>query len=285
MTTAQTVRGQILSYAVAQDIGARADQEDRFLVQEMTTGDGQPAVLALIADGIGGHNQGQTASEMARDRVPAHLAARAPDAGQIGHALRSALEETCRDIYESSLADPTREGMGTTCTAIVVVDRRLYLAHVGDTRAYLLHGDQLRQLSIDHTWAEEAIRAGFPVEDIRRHPNRGVLRRYMGIEPTVEVDTRYRLASDGDELGDTLVDPLPLAPDDVLMLCSDGLADLLAGPDMLQALQPGNPGQAATALVQRALHAGATDNVTVVVLRLASGKTGGLWGWLGGHHP
>lgn len=283
MTTAQTVKGQILSYAAAQDIGGRADQEDRFLVREMTTRDGQPAVLTLIADGIGGHNQGQTASEMACDRIPAHLAAQPPHSGQIGHALRSAFEETCRDIYEASLADPSREGMGTTCTAIVVVSRRLYLAHVGDTRAYLLHGDQLWQLSIDHTWAEEAIRAGFPVEEIRKHPNRGVLRRYLGIEPTVEVDTRYHLASDGDEMGDTLVDPLPLASGDVLMLCSDGLADLVKGPDMLPAFQSGNPGQVATDLVQRALHAGATDNVTVVVLRLAGGKVSGPWRWLGGH--
>ena len=281
---AQTVKGQILSYAAIQDIGGRADQEDRFLVYDMVTGDGQPAVLALIADGIGGHNQGQTASEMARHNVPAHLAAQAPRSGvEVGHALRSALEETCRDIYEASLADPSREGMGTTCTAIVVVERRLYLAHVGDTRAYLMRGDQLRQLSIDHTWAEEAIRAGFPVEDIRKHPNRGVLRRYLGVEPTVEVDTRCRLAGNQDETQDTLVDgPLELAPGDVLMLCTDGLADLVEEPDMLPALQSGNLGHAATALVQSALQAGATDNVTVVVLRLAGGKTAGLRSWLSG---
>jgi len=285
MTTAQTVKGQILSYAAIQDIGGRADQEDRFLVQEMITGDGQPAVLALIADGIGGHNQGQTASEIARHNVPAHLAGTlVPGSGmEVGHALRSALEETCRDIYEASLADPSREGMGTTCTAIVVAERRLYLAHVGDTRAYLLHGDQLRQLSIDHTWAEEAIRAGFPVEEIRKHPNRGVLRRYLGVEPTVEVDTRYRLAGNGDETQDTLLEgPLELAQGDVLMLCSDGLADLVEEPDMLPALQSGNLGHAATALVQSALQAGATDNVTVVVLRLAGGKTAGLRSWLSG---
>jgi PPM family protein phosphatase len=138
-------------------------------------------------------------------------------------------------------------------------------------------------LSIDHTWAEKAIRAGFPVEEIRKHPNRGVLEHYLGVEPTVEVDTRYRLAADGDETGDTLVDPLPLAPGDVLMLCSDGLADLVKEPDMVPALQSGNLGQAAIALVQRALHSGATDNVTVVVLRLAGGKSHGVWWWPRGH--
>jgi serine/threonine protein phosphatase PrpC len=233
--------------------------------------------LALIADGIGGHNQGQTASEMARDRVPAHLLAQSPRADQIGKALRSALEATCRDIYDASLADPTREGMGTTCTAIGVVDQRLYLAHVGDTRAYLLHDDQLRQLSIDHTWAEKAIRAGFPAEEIRKHPNRGVLDRYLGIEPTVDVDTRY--LQDGAEgaTGDSLLDPLPLNAGDILMLCSDGLADPVEPPDILSALKPGTPGQAATALVRKALQAGATDNVSVVVLQMAGGKAGPWW--------
>jgi PPM family protein phosphatase len=279
MLTAPTVKGQILSYASAQDIGARQDQEDRFLVLEMTTANGRPAVLALVADGIGGHNQGQAASQMACDKVPAHLAARTPDSDRIGIALRGALEDTCRDIYEASLLDPQREAMGTTCTAIVVVDRRLYLAHVGDTRAYLLHEDQLSQLSIDHTWGEEAIRAGFPAEDIHRHPNRGVLRRYLGIEPTVQVDTRCRLAGDENETQDTLEDPLMLAPGDVLLLCSDGLADSLERSDILAALHSSNPGRAAAALVQKALEAGATDNITVVALRLSGGKTFGPWRW------
>jgi PPM family protein phosphatase len=279
MTTMQTIKGQILSYATAQDIGQRVDQEDRFLVQEITTSDGRPAVLALIADGVGGHNQGQIASEMARDRVPAHLTAGAPHSGQLGHALRSAVEETGRDIFEASQADAKREGMGTTCTAIVVLDRQMYLAHVGDTRAYLLRSDQLHQLSIDHTWGEEARRAGFPIEEIRKHPNRGVLERCLGVGPSVEVDTRYRLAGDREETGDTLVDPLPLAPGDVLMLCSDGLADRVDNPDMLQALQSGHPDQAAAALVQRALQAGATDNVTAVVLHLAGRKPLGLRWW------
>jgi PPM family protein phosphatase len=281
MATAQTVSGRILNYAAAQDIGGRANQEDRFLVRELTTGDGRPAVLALIADGIGGHNQGQTASEMARDRVPVHFVAQAQNSSQIGSALRSALEATCRDIYDASLADPLSEGMGTTCTAIVVADQRLYLAHVGDTRAYLLRGEQLRQLSIDHTWAEKAIRAGFPVEEIRKHPNRGVLDRYLGIEPTVEVDTRYRVDGDDNATGDTLAEPLPLAPGDLLMLCSDGLADLVEAAEMRSTLQSGNPGQAATALVQKALEAGATDNITAVVLQLSGGKSAGPWWHLG----
>jgi PPM family protein phosphatase len=283
--TVQTFKGQILSYAATQDVGRRENQEDRFLVQEMTTRDGLPAVLAIVADGIGGNNQGQTASQMACESVPAHLAAGAPNSGQIGRALRKALEDTCREIYEASLLDPGREGMGTTCTAIVVVDRRLYLAHVGDTRAYLLHNEQLRQLSIDHTWAQEAIRAGFPVEEIRRHPNRGVLRRYLGVEPTVDVDTRYFLAGDNDTMADSLMDPLPLAPGDVLMLCSDGMADLLDNSDILPALHSGKPDQAATALVQMALQAGASDNITVAVLRLneADGKVPRLWSWFGRH--
>ncbi len=249
----------------------------------MTTADGRPAVLAMIADGIGGHRAGQAASEIACGRVPALLAGQAPSSGQVGLALRKALEETCRDIYDASLADPGREAMGTTCTAVVVVDRKLFLGHVGDTRVYLLHADRLQQLSIDHTWAEEAIRAGFPVEDIRRHPNRGVLKRYLGVNPTVEVDTRCRLDDHGEETINTLENPLPLDPGDILMLCSDGLSDPVDEQEMLQALQSGNPGQAAATLVRRGLQAGATDNVTVVVVKLTGGKAIGPWWWPAGH--
>ena len=160
--------------------------------------------------------------------------------------------------------------MGTTCTAIVVADRRLYLAHVGDSRAYLLRGGQLRQLTIDHTWAEEAIRAGRAPEEIRTHPNRGVIMRYLGIDPTVNIDTRYRDAAG--EIVDTLqAGPLFLEPGDTLMLCSDGVSDSLDARQVAEFLAYPDCQTAADALVSNALEAGATDNVTALVLRLPGG--------------
>lgn len=88
--------------------------------------------------------------------------------------------------------------MGTTCTVVVIVGLRLYLAHVGDTRAYVVRGRHIHQLSIDHTWAEEALEAARSPEDIRTHPNRNAIKRFLGIDPDMEVDTRYVAVSDSE---------------------------------------------------------------------------------------
>lgn len=277
MPTAPTVKGRIVSYAGAQALGKRENQEDHFAVQELTTVDGHLAVLALVADGVGGHSQGEVASELAARQVPLRFVAQAPEAGNVGQALRRAVEETGLEIYQASLADAVDDRMGTTCTAFVAVDRRLYLCHAGDTRLYWQHGTEIHQVTIDHTWAEDAIQAGFPVELMRVHPNRGVLRRFLGIDSTLEVDTHYRLSESGTPTGDTLVDPLQLAPGDVLLLGTDGLTDVLTLPEIDQILRSGGPGVAATGLVQKALESGATDNVTAVVLHFAGSTQRRNW--------
>jgi serine/threonine protein phosphatase PrpC len=224
----------------------------------------------MIADGIGGHNTGEIASEMAKKMIPDRLTISPPSASEITRRLKAALEEAGQAIYDASLADPNRSGMGTTCTAIVVADRRLYLAHVGDSRAYLLRNGQLCQLTIDHTWAEEAIRAGRSPDEIRTHPNRGVIMRYLGIDPIVNVDTRYRGVAS--EIVDALeAGPLFLEPGDTLMLCSDGVSDPLDARLLADYMAYPDCQTAAVALVSNALKAGATDNVTALVLRLPGG--------------
>ena len=252
------------------DVGKRPNQEDRWEIREFQTADGRPATLAMIADGIGGHNTGEIASQMAKELIPARLTAKPPSASEITRTLKAALEEAGQAIYNASLEDPDRSGMGTTCTAIVVADRRLYLAHVGDSRAHLLRGGQLRQLTIDHTWAEEAIRAGRAPEEIRTHPNRGVIMRYLGIDPTVNSDSRYRDAA-GEIVDSLQAGPLFLEPGDTLMLCSDGVSDSVETRLMAELMAYPDCQTAADALVSSALKAGATDNVTALVLRLPGG--------------
>ena len=261
--SASLLRGQ------QSDIGKRPNQEDRWEIREFQTADGRPATLAMIADGIGGHNTGEIASQMAKEMIPTRLTTNPPSASEITRRLKAALEEAGQAIYNASLEDPNRSGMGTTCTAIVVADRRLYLAHVGDSRAHLLRGGQLRQLTIDHTWAEEAIRAGRSPEEIRTHPNRGVIMRYLGIDPTVSIDTRYRASES--EIADALAGPLFLEPGDTLMLCSDGVSDSLDARQVADFMAYPDCQTAADALVSSALSAGATDNVTALVLRLPGG--------------
>ena len=126
------------------------------------------------------------------------------------------------------------------------------------------------QLSIDHTWAEEAIRAGRPAEEIRSHPNRGVILRYLGIDPTVSIDTRYRTLS-GD-IVEGLEGPLILEPGDTLLLCSDGVSDATTPQLMAELMAYPDCHVAAEALVSSALQNGTTDNATALVARLPGGK-------------
>ncbi len=153
---------------------------------------------------------------------------------------------------------------------------------------YLLRAGELLQLSIDHTWGEEAIQAGRPAEEIAQHPNRGVLKRYLGIEPVVQADTRFRLGAAG-AIVDTLTSPLRVQPGDVVMLCSDGLADGVPNAELRQALQAHDLTKAAKNLVACALRAGTGDNITAVVLRApgagavpaAAGRAPRRWiGWV-----
>ncbi len=269
MTTVTIGASENLMYGHSTDIGKRPNQEDRCALTDFETADGRPATLAMVADGIGGHNTGEIASNMAKSMIPGLLLGNPPSASEITRRLKTILEETGQAIYTASVDDPNRSGMGTTCTAIVIADKRLYLAHAGDSRAYLLRSGQLRQLTIDHTWAEEAIRAGRSPEDIRVHPNRGVIMRYLGIDPTITIDTRYR--ANDTEIADTLTTPLFLEPGDTLLLCTDGVSDSVEPRLIVDHLSRGDCQAAAEALVNSALKAGATDNVTALVLRLPGG--------------
>lgn len=254
----------------ASDIGKRPNQEDRYDVREYQTADGRPATLAMVADGIGGHNSGEIASSKAQGMIPELLLTKPPSASETTRRLKAALEATGQAIYAESLTVPERSGMGTTCTAVVIIDRRLYLTHVGDSRAYLLRGGKLYQLTVDHTWAEEAIRAGRSPEEIKMHPNRGVIMRYLGIDPNITIDTRYRLPSG--ELVDGLQNgPFFLEPGDTLLLSSDGVSDALDPTFLAEYMALPDCQAAAETLVTSAVKAGATDNVTAVVVRLPGG--------------
>lgn len=265
------------------DIGGRPQQEDRWAYGEFRTADDRLAMMALVADGIGGGGTGEIASELAKKTIPSFLidaSTEEPDgvsrfaASELARGLVAAIEAAHDAIFEQALADEARAGMGTTCTVVAIADRRLYLAHVGDSRAYLLRGQDLHQLTTDHNWGEEAIRMGRSPEEIRNHPNRHVLRRYLGMEGAVEVDTRYRLGSQGEAGGDTALKPLYLEPGDAILLCTDGVSGVLAPPQMAAILKKQTGKEAATAVVQAALKAGSTDNLAAVVINVPGGSAG-----------
>jgi serine/threonine protein phosphatase PrpC len=224
-----------LEAGVATDIGrVREGNEDSYLLE--------PPLYA-VADGMGGHRGGEVASHLALTTVEASAGA-----GTLGDQVR----EANRAVYEESQRDSAVTGMGTTLTAVRVVDGGLRVAHVGDSRAYLMRAGSLRRITEDHTLVNRMVKAGeITPEEAEVHPHRNVLTRALGTEPDVEVD----------EL------EVPLMDGDRLLLCSDGLFGMV-NEDQMQAIletEP-DPQKAADRLIRAANRAGGVDNITVLVL-------------------
>jgi protein phosphatase len=210
-----------------------------------------------VADGLGGHQGGEVASAAAVEPLAALDGRAFADARQAAEALTAAIAEANRAILERAREDRTLWGMGTTVTAAAVAaDRLLQLAHVGDSRAYLLRGGgPLRQLTEDHTAVAEAVGRGLLTRaQAAVHPQRGVVTRAVGLDPGVRVDTPP---------------PLELAEGDQVLLCSDGLTEVVDDERIAEVLAGQADGDGACrALIAAANDAGGPDNVTVVLLRV-----------------
>ena len=227
--------------AAATDMGrVRRGNEDAYLVA--------PPVYA-IADGMGGHRGGAEAAQIAIRT----LASRVPDlASTDGGALVAAVEAANQGIVFAAAEDDALRGMATTCTAALVRGRVARIAHVGDSRAYLLRGGRLAQLTDDHSVVAQLVRQGMlSREEAAVHPGRSVVFRALGTEPDVEVDTIDVVLDAGDRL----------------LLCSDGLTSMLDDAQIAAVLREvGDTGLAVEALVARANAAGGADNITVVLV-------------------
>jgi protein phosphatase len=213
---------------------------------------GTPAgrgTLALVADGMGGHAAGEVASRIAADtvlRLYFELDGPPPD------VLTKCLKAANRAIRERSKADPLCAGMGTTCTVLALRDDAVFLAHIGDSRAYVLSGGELRQISDDHSLVAQLVREGALTEaDAARSPERNVILRALGItrSPRPTIWPRGR----------------PLRAGDVFVLCSDGLSDLVDDATIGETVGRLPPFDACQVLLDAALAAGGTDNVSVGV--------------------
>jgi protein phosphatase len=214
-------------------------------------------VLA-VADGLGGHQGGEVASAMAVEPLAALDGHAFADAREAAEALAEAIREANLAILRRARSDPELWGMGTTVTAAAIAgDRVLQLAHVGDSRAYLLRADApLRQLTTDHTVVQEAVARGLLTrQQAAVHPQRGVVTRAVGLDPQVPVD---------------LPEPLQLEPGDQVLLCTDGLTEVVDDEPIAAVLASQADGDdACSALIAAANQGGGPDNVTVVLLRVA----------------
>jgi len=259
-----------LQIQAASHEGMRGKQnEDRFAVTPFLTGGTEqiPSVLAVVCDGIGGHRAGEVAAEMGISIITKDITT--GDSDQPLKTMEQAIIRASDAIYKASQADLGRSGMGATCACTWVIGDRLYTANLGDSRIYLLRGSHLVQLTTDHTWVQEALDAGLISDkDLVDHPNAHVIRRYLGSLKAPEPDFRMWVF-DEESVEEALSNQgLILQPGDMLMLCSDGLTDLVSDVEIRKVLQDSPLTQAPDTLIDIANQRGGHDNITVVVLKV-----------------
>jgi serine/threonine protein phosphatase PrpC len=208
--------------------------------------------LLVVADGMGGHRGGATASRLAGETVKAQYLGSEDD--DIAAALRDALVRANARIFTEAQANPDLRGMGTTTSALVVRNNNAWFAHVGDSRIYMIRGGEIKQLTEDHSLVASMVREGLLTStEAENHPRRNVLQRSMGVGEEVEIDVRG---------------PFPVQEGDVFILCSDGLHGLVREPELLEIATTMPLEASANEFLRRALDRGAPDNVTVIVARI-----------------
>lgn len=243
------------------------NNEDRYSVSAFyLPGPGRvPSVLAVVADGIGGHKAGEVAAELAVETISRVVAA--SDGSFPANTLVQAVIEASQAIYEQSEQQASQKGMGATCACGWIIGDRLFTVNVGDSRIYLLRGGRIHQISTDHTWIQEALEHGAITPDqIRGHPNSHVIRRYLGSPQRVIPDIRLRLRSQESDEQAEANQGTRLLPGDQVLLCSDGLTDLVDDDEIQRVLSTYPLQEAVNKLIEIANQRGGHDNTTVVAL-------------------
>jgi protein phosphatase len=220
----------------------RKENEDAFCIEE-------DLGLLAIADGMGGHASGEVASKMAIEILKESLE---KEGQPLPGRLSSGVKLANRTIYEAAQSQSQLNGMGTTLTALLLHGNRLSIAHVGDSRAYLIRGGVIEQITDDHTIVSEQVARGMMTrEEAARSDMRNILSRALGISS--EVDVEELTVSEGDQF----------------VLCSDGLSELISEDEILAEVQSTKrPDLACNELVNLANQRGGNDNITVIVVHL-----------------
>jgi serine/threonine protein phosphatase PrpC/CRP-like cAMP-binding protein len=251
--------GENIRFFAATDVGkVRDHNEDNFLVDKKLA-------LFIVADGMGGHAAGEVASaiavrtvheEVKKERaIIEQYSQHAPEVStrDVVALLEYAVQRACAKVHEEAQADVAKRGMGTTLSSLLVVGQKGFIAHVGDSRIYLMRGGRVQQVTEDHTVMNELIKRGkLSREQIEKVAQKNAITRAVGVYERVEVDTLV----------------LEVLPGDVFMLCSDGLCGYLEGAEELAPPLALEGGAAPKALIDLANDRGGKDNITSVVVRL-----------------
>jgi PPM family protein phosphatase len=246
------------------------NNEDRYAVSSfhISKDDPRPAVFAVVADGIGGHLAGEIAAELAVNYITAGVAE--SNARKPVKILESAIQNASQSISSHSASNKDESGMGATCACVWIIEDKLYTAYVGDSRIYLLRGKFIQRLTIDHTWVQEAFEKGIiTAEQKRDHPNQHVIRRYLGGVKLPEVDFRLRIDDSESDEESINNQGFHLEPGDTILLCSDGLTDLVWDDEIQKVVRSKKDVKSAVeALVSLANDRGGHDNITVVLMSM-----------------
>lgn len=245
------------------------NNEDRYAVSAHRLGQEErtPSLLAVICDGIGGHRAGEVAAEMAVETICRTVVE--GDGRQPLATLTQAFSNANQIIREQATSDLAQRGMGATCVCAWVIGFQLYTASLGDSRLYFIRGETIRQITTDHTWIQEAIDFGaLTPEQAVGHPNAHVIRRYLGAQNPMTPDFRLRVQPEETDEQAQANQGMRLLPGDRLLLCSDGLTDLVTKEEMLNALRSRERKAALDYLIDLANSRGGHDNITVITLEM-----------------
>jgi len=236
------------------ECGARSDQGKVRDSNEDTCVVSIQHKIFLVADGMGGHAAGEIASQITASTVEEFATELNQDSNP-DEVLKHAVQEANTRVYETQMQKPEFRGMGSTLTILAFSDSRFYIAQVGDSRAYLLRNGTLNQLTRDHSVVWPLYESGILTkEDISKHPQKNLITRSIGTYPQVEADLQNDIADEND----------------IFLLCSDGLTDVLSDLDIAGTLtiQGKSTQELTELLIDAANDAGGPDNITVVVVRI-----------------
>ena len=248
---------------------SRLQNEDRYRVNSflLSNKNKNPTTLAVLCDGIGGHNAGEIAAEMGVSIITEAILE--SEAKKPLDVIEKAVTLASEAIYQASLTDHVRSGMGATCAIAWVIGDRLYTANLGDSRIYLLRDGYIAQLTTDHTWVKEAIEAGIIDEgEAETHPNAHVIRRYLGAKNKPEPDFRMWYFEGETDLDALQNQGMQLKADDVILLCSDGLSDLVGDHEILDVVRNNALNDALDQLIQMSIERGGFDNITGILMKV-----------------
>lgn len=242
------------------------NNEDRFTVSSYIGQEEKPVLFAIVSDGIGGHRAGEVAAELAVNYILEKISE--SDGRHPLEIMENAIHSASQAIASRSASQADQYGMGATCACIWVEGDRLYTAYIGDSRIYLIRDGKIQRLTVDHTWVQEAIEKGIITpEQARDHPNVHVIRRHLGSVELPDVDFRLRLSREDDDEQGRKNQGAHLKPGDVLLICTDGLTDLIWDDEILRLITTRNTlKSAAEDLVGQANERGGYDNITVVLI-------------------